>query len=106
MKKRRWLRILIPCVIAAVIIVLITVPFSGNAVRDEKEDSIRSITETVQEMALQCYVIEGAYPQSLEYLREHYKLAYNEERFIVEYDAFAENMMPYITVLERGVDEL
>ena len=64
------------------------------------------VHDAVKNAALTCYAVEGSYPQSLEYLREHYKLAYNEERFIVEYDAFAENMMPYITVLERGVDEL
>lgn len=67
---------------------------------------VQLVRDAIKNAALTCYAVEGSYPQSLEYLREHYKLAYNEERFIVEYDAFAENMMPYITVLERGVDEL
>ena len=75
----------------------------GNAQRSGETDLVRT---AVKNAALTCYAVEGSYPQNLEYLREHYKLAYNEDRFIVEYDAFAENMMPYITVLERGVDEL
>lgn len=67
---------------------------------------VQLVRDAIKNAALTCYAVEGSYPQNLEYLREHYKLAYNEDRFIVEYDAFAENMMPYITVLERGVDEL
>lgn len=67
---------------------------------------IRLVRDAVKNAALTCYAVEGRYPENLEYLREHYRLAFNEDRFIVEYDAFAENMMPYITVLERGVEEL
>ena len=60
------------------------------------------VTKAVHNAALTCYAVEGAYPESLEYLREHYRLAYNTERFVVEYDAFASNLMPTINVLERG----
>ena len=52
--------------------------------------------------ALTCYAAEGSYPENLQYLRDHYKLAYNQEKFVVEYDAFASNLMPTINVLERG----
>lgn len=105
MKKRSWLRIFIPVVIAAAVIVLIAVPFSGNAVNDEKEDSIRSITETVQKMALQCYVIEGAYPQSLDYLQENYGLTVNTDDYLIVYTPFAENLPPDVRVVERGSEE-
>ena len=64
------------------------------------------VEEAVKNAALTCYAVEGTYPEDLEYLREHYKLAYNTERFVVEYDAFASNLMPTINVLERGnIDE-
>ena len=62
--------------------------------------------DAVKNAALTCYAVEGTYPESLEYLREHYKLAYNTERFVVEYDAFASNLMPSITVLERGAKDV
>ncbi|MBQ3706126.1 MAG: hypothetical protein II888_06695 [Clostridia bacterium] len=64
------------------------------------------VEEAVKNAALTCYAVEGTYPEDLEYLREHYKLAYNTERFVVEYDAFASNLMPTITVWERGVRDL
>ncbi len=63
------------------------------------------VHDAVKNAALTCYAVEGTYPESLEYLREHYKLAYNKERFVVSYDAFASNLMPDISVLERGAKE-
>ena len=64
------------------------------------------VRDAVKNAVLTCYAVEGTYPESLDYLREHYKLAYNTERFVVEYDAFASNLMPTITVRERGVKDL
>ena len=62
----------------------------------------RNETETVRnairEAALTCYAVEGAYPDSVDYLREHYRLAYDTERYFVTYDAFASNLIPDIWV--------
>jgi len=60
------------------------------------------VYDAVKNAALTCYAAEGSYPENLQYLRDHYKLAYNQEKFVVEYDAFASNLMPTINVLERG----
>lgn len=60
------------------------------------------IRDAVKNAALTCYAVEGAYPDELDYLREHYGLGYNEERYMVYYDAFASNVMPDIQVVERG----
>jgi hypothetical protein len=48
-----------------------------------------------------CYAAEGVYPPDLDYLKEHYGLQINEERYTVFYEIFAENLMPAITVLEK-----
>ena len=64
------------------------------------------VEQAVRDAALTCYAAEGSYPDSLDYLRQNYRLAYNQERFVVEYEAFASNLMPTINVLERGnIDE-
>ena len=60
------------------------------------------VYNAVRHAALTCYAAEGAYPQDLEYLRKYYHLAYNEEKYLVHYDAFASNVMPDISVVERG----
>ena len=105
MKKRRkaaWTAGAV-AVIAAVIVIA-AVPFSGKARADEREDSIRSITETVQKMALQCYVIEGAYPEGLEYLEENYGLTVNTEEYLIIYTPYAENLPPEVKVIWREED--
>lgn len=67
------------------------------------EAEIELVQNAVRSSVLTCYAVEGAYPSDLDYLKTHYGLAYDEERYIVVYDAFASNLMPDISVLERGV---
>ena len=58
------------------------------------------VTEAVHNAALTCYAVEGAYPTDLEYLRAHYGLAYDQDRYMVRYDSFGSNLMPDISVIE------
>ena len=58
------------------------------------------VTKAVHNAALTCYAVEGAYPTSLEYLRTHYGLAYDQSRYLVRYDSFGSNLMPDISVTE------
>ena len=60
------------------------------------------VRDAVKNAALTCYAVEGMYPDNLEYLRDHYNLSYNEERYHVFYDPLASNLMPTIKVAERG----
>ncbi len=60
------------------------------------------VRDAVKNAALTCYAVEGMYPDDLEYLREHYNLAYNEDRYIVYYEPLASNVIPSIKVVERG----
>ena len=66
---------------------------SGNA-------QTQFVTEAVHNAALTCYAVEGAYPNNLEYLRTHYGLAYDQDRYLVTYSAFASNLLPEIYVTE------
>ena len=91
-------------VFVALIVGFVLLVISLTATSDGRESQL--VYDAVKNAALTCYAVEGTYPESLEYLREHYKLAYNKERFVVEYDAFASNLMPTITVRERGAKDL
>ena len=88
----------------ALIVGFLVLVSSITSTSDSQESQL--VYDAVKNAALTCYAAEGAYPGSLQYLRDHYKLAYNQERFFVEYDAFASNMMPTINVLERGNNEI
>ena len=63
---------------------------------------LQIVRDSVKNAALTCYAVEGVYPDDLEYLREHYHLSYNEEKYHVFYEPLASNLMPYIKVAERG----
>lgn len=62
--------------------------------RQQLEDALRKA-------AAACYAAEGIYPPTLEYMKTHYGIQINEERYTVFYEVFAENLMPEITVLEK-----
>ncbi len=97
MNRRDIIRILI---LAAVLVLAVRladrIGYSGA--RQETE----LVREAVRRATLTCYAVEGSYPESLDYLRENYHLAYNEERYFVTYDSFAWNQFPDIYVTERG----
>ena len=63
------------------------------AMREQAAQSLRA--------AVQCYALEGAYPQSLSYLEENYGVQVNHSRFIVSYEAYASNQLPAVAVLEK-----
>ncbi len=74
----------------------------GNAQRSGETDLVRT---AVKNAALTCYAVEGAYPDDVSYLEEHYGLSYDEENYYVRYEAFAANQLPEIRVMERGSEE-
>ena len=70
----------------------------------EKEDK-RQLEEIITRAVVSCYSIEGAYPNSVEYVIEHYGIQYNKDDYIIQYEFYASNLMPEITVLERAHEE-
>ena len=63
---------------------------------------LQIVRDAVKNAALTCYAVEGVYPDDLGYLRKHYHLSYNEEKYHVFYEPLASNLMPSIKVAERG----
>ncbi|MBQ8995844.1 MAG: hypothetical protein IJ091_08500 [Oscillospiraceae bacterium] len=99
--KKHW-RLLISCLALIVVLVVLVQRSSVRASQEEIQESINSITDTVMRRALQCYVIEGAYPQNLSYLEENYGLTVNHEEYLIVYNAFAENLPPEVHVKYKG----
>ena len=73
--------------------------YIGNA---SDEAQIAMVRDAVRGALTTCYAVEGAYPQSIEYLVENYGLAYDESRFFITYAAFASNVYPDIMVNLKG----
>lgn len=74
---------------------------AGAAAQQAREQGAVALQQSVISTAMQCFAIEGAYPQTLEYLEEHYGLSVNHEAYAVTYEAFASNVMPSVAVVPR-----
>lgn len=63
------------------------------------QEQLSSLERTILKDVVHCYATEGTYPPSLDYLKEHYGLSYNEELFFVDYISIGSNIMPDVTVI-------
>ena len=86
--------------IAALLVLAVSLVNRIGSSQEAAETEI--VRDAIKNAALTCYGVEGAYPDSLEYLRQNYHLAYDEDRYLVTYDAFSSNLIPAIYVTERG----
>lgn len=66
-----------------------------------KEQSARTLRDSIMDTAMQCFAIEGSYPPSLAYLQDNYGLSINEEDYRVVYVASASNVPPKVDVRLR-----
>ena len=68
----------------------------------EGREETQMVQEAVRRAVLTCYAVEGDYPDTIDYLKENYRLSFDEDRFFVTYNPYGENMSPDIYVTERG----
>lgn len=85
---------------AAILVWFLIAVNNTQAASDGQE--LAAVRRSVENGITLCYSIEGAYPESLEYLTEVYGVDYDSDRFIIHYDCFAANIRPTVTVLEKG----
>ena len=96
---RPLLPILLFCaVIAAFLAGLSSVSASAS------EQEIRNLRGAVLRGAVQCYALEGFYPEDISYLEEHYHVAYDREKYVISYEAVGSNLMPDVTVIPLSGD--
>ena len=100
-KKSSWKReLFFPVVMFLVVLVCAGAAglYFEHASRMQSIDLLR---QSARKAVVQCYAIEGSYPESIEYLEENYGLTYNHDKFFVDYELYASNIMPYVDVFER-----
>lgn len=87
-------------VLWALVIAFAALALGGVSDKEEAEQR-RILENAVRRSAMQCYALEGAYPESLDALVEKYGLAIDRERFIVHYEYIGGNLLPEISVFAR-----
>ena len=69
----------------------------------QRAEGKQQLEEAARRAAVTCYAGEGFYPPDVAYMQAHYGLQWQEDRYTIRYERFADNLMPEITVLERCV---
>lgn len=87
--------------VLAVGILLFFLASINNLNQGKREEGKDQLEQALKRCAVTCYATEGIYPPDVEYMKEHYGIQIDEERYLVRYEIFAENLMPDITVLEK-----
>lgn len=74
-----------------------------NSTQEEsRQEGLRIVEESISRSIVTCYSIEGIYPDGLAHLQENYGLVIDESKYYVQYEVFASNIMPQVTVIEVG----
>lgn len=99
-KSRPWTGICAAALVLAILLWFFTA--MGNLSRDSGEEGREQLESALRRAAVACYAAEGVYPPTMDYLTAHYGVQVEEEKYVVFYEIFASNLMPDITVLEKG----
>ena len=83
------------------VIVMIVIGLRETEISSRAE-GLRLLEEGIMRAAVQCYAVEGSYPEGIKYIEERYGVYIDRTRYVVHYEIFASNILPDITVLELG----
>lgn len=86
----------------AVLVLICFFTALSNIQNSSGDEGKRQLEESIRRTAAACYASEGVYPPTVEYMVENYGLQIDENRFYIDYRAFASNLMPDFTVLEKS----
>ena len=70
--------------------------------RQTAAEEMQTLENAIQRDITQCYAAEGSYPSSLQYLKDNYGLHYDESRYFVDYQPLGANLLPEVTILQKG----
>lgn len=87
------LMILINVMIFAGMLLLFVYGFQRTDTTMDEED-LNRVKQAVQKAALECYSIEGFYPEDVEYLEQHYGLYLQKDLYTIRYGYIGSNIMP------------
>lgn len=94
--------VLLLAVFAAAVILLLLATGKIGSDTDERQTAL--LKDAIDNAVVGCYAAEGRYPESLDYLVENYGIQIDKERYVVIYDAFADNVRPRVQVIRIGED--
>ena len=90
-------------ILAFIVLFVLFLQGIGSVSESTLSKQQESLETALERSISQCYAVEGRYPPSLEYLKQHYGLLYDEDSFFIDYEYYGSNLLPEVTVLRRTV---
>ena len=88
-------------ILAFIVLFILFLQGIGSVSESTLSKQQESLETALERSISQCYAVEGSYPPSLEYLKQHYGLLYDEDSFFIDYEYYGSNLLPEVTVLRR-----
>ena len=88
-------------ILAFIVLFVLFLQGIGSVSESTLSKQQESLETALERSISQCYAVEGSYPPSLEYLKQHYGLLYDEDSFFIDYEYYGGNLLPEVTVLRR-----
>lgn len=103
-RKSRWRGLIISTGVFLLVAGLFATMMTRTGDTADREQGI--LLETaIRSAVVSAYATEGRYPDTLERVVSDYGIIIDEKRFLVNYEIFADNIMPDITVTFKGEKE-
>lgn len=99
MKKRRTFPYL-SCLLFLGVCIGVYMGIMESEQSNQKENT-QQLEERLNEAIIQCLSIEGEYPSSLQYLKEHYHIYIDEDLYQVDYLYEGGNIKPKLLVMRK-----
>ena len=100
-KNSMWKGALLTVLVFALMIGVLM--YGASTVNDVSEsEKMAELEDSVRRASILCYAVEGRYPDSAEELCQHYGLSYDDNKYMVQLDSFASNLLPDIRILTIG----
>lgn len=96
---KKLLTLALPVAVLLVGLPLCFYLFSGAVGGRADREALVLAEEGVRRAAVQCYALEGAYPQNVSYLEDHYGVSVDTARYRIDYIYIGSNLMPDITII-------
>jgi hypothetical protein len=86
----------------AAAMVTVTIIALAGISRQADENQVEFLQNAVRRSAVQCYALEGRFPDDIKYLEENYSLIVDRSRYNVYYEYMGGNLIPQIWVFPIG----
>lgn len=86
-------------VLFIVLFVLCASLFMGGASKTIQENQTEYLSDAVRRAAVQCYALEGRFPDNVVYLEDNYGLIIDRNNYAVYYEPTGGNLIPQIRVI-------